>query len=236
MPIIGLRASRAKNAAGWSTSSVGRRVAERGAVHLAVDEPGGDGHPAQDALDDLAGDRCARTPYGGGSGSRSEVARDPGLDGGGHACHSFRGPVGPSWDDGQAAQPEPDAVPADQCRDAVGGQRGAGHRAQHAAAGGRLQVAVHRGGEHRLPSSWVRVIADRHQRVGQPGADVVAALDGEERRDVELLVHPARWRPSARRPAGSSAARRRCCAPRPARPRAGRRASKQKYVVSGSNT
>ena len=136
--------------------------------------------------------------------------------------HSFRGRGAGAGDDGQAAQPEPDAVPADQRRDALGAGSGRGARPRTTArrvAGSRSPCTA---AVKTVVSPWVSEIADGDVGAGDPGADVVAAVDGEERRDVELLVD---GRGAARRRgrAGSSAARRRCCAPRRPRPRGGRR-------------
>ena len=71
------------------------------------------------------------------------------------------------------------------------GSRSIARRAVRRVAG--CEAAVDRAGEDLLVALGQRD-GDRDPVVGEPGADVVAALDGEERRDVELLVAWSRRR------------------------------------------
>ncbi len=59
-------------------------LAERGAVQLTVGQPDGDGHVAQDALDDRAGDLGAQ-PVRRSGGQQLGGGDDAGLEGGAHA-------------------------------------------------------------------------------------------------------------------------------------------------------
>ena len=124
---------------------------------------------------------------------------------------------GGSRDDGEMAQPEADALQADQRDDPPAGGRVTQRRRRGTTAPSASDRPVHRGPEHHAGrpgpqgDADAQLVASSTVRVGE--RHLVATVDREERRHVELLVGPgAAVGVGAQR--GSSAARRRCCAPR----------------------
>ena len=163
MPILGWCASRSKRAVGRTISSPGRSARRAAAAEQrAVGHDDVDRHPLGDLGEDAAGQTGAHAQHAqGGSAQAQRLGH-----GGGHgrSSDSLLGVAG-AGHDGQAAQPQSDAVYPDEGRHPLGDEAVTADEAEQCAGRGRLRGAAGDGGHDALA-----VAVEGHRHATAPGS------------------------------------------------------------------